>query len=416
MLLSTWFKTKTVINTEKEISDVIISKKIHTNNFKNGNRTICNMLRNINFLTKYKHEIKVSKLLDFVNDSVLKLRTYKQDFDSSNWWDNKEDVDSFSRSIFNNYYKTLSLEIIKIHHPVFELLNNLYTIIDDINIKNFIHEITYYTYKINLKLCEYEDIYKEKDDNIVYDKQWEIILHKVHKMKSYNPYVLYDDLSDINVVIKNGKYEYMDIRSSYDFPRKTFLDDIKKNNYDAIIELGGGTGHNIFYFSLLSDTNSSFYMGDVSPNGLNVANLIKKKFFHKKNITNIHFDYNNPDSFFENIKIRENLSNVLIITFWSIEQITNVKMELFEKMFNMFEKIDCIHLEPVGWQVSEKSIMKENKDGRRDYYNKNLYTTLLDLQQHQKISITKTDIDYFNVGPKESCGTLIKWHVWGSWK
>ena len=54
--------------------------------------------------------------------------------------------------------------------------------------------------------------------------------------------------------------------------------------------------------------------------------------------------------------------------------------------------------------------MKENNNGSRSYYNKNLYKKLTELVNLNKISISNVILDMFNPGPDpQSCGTLIEW-------
>ena len=84
-MLSDYFKNtilednvNTLINFKKE-------KNVRQKEVFVGDRTVCQMLRNINVLTKYKYENIIIVLIKYVNDAVLKLRDYKKDFDN-NWW------------------------------------------------------------------------------------------------------------------------------------------------------------------------------------------------------------------------------------------------------------------------------------------------------------------------------------------
>ena len=53
--------------------------------------------------------------------------------------------------------------------------------------------------------------------------------------------------------------------------------------------------------------------------------------------------------------------------------------------------------------------MKEHNDGSSNYYNKNLFNKLKELENNNIIEINKIVLDYFNFGGPGSCGTLIKW-------
>ena len=103
------------------------------------------------------------------------------------------------------------------------------------------------------------------------------------------------------------------------------------------------------------------------------------------------------------------MTKVLVCTFWSIEQITNIQKEVFDNILSLSDEVTCVHMEPVGWQIDSKSIMKEDKTDFRKYYNKNLYQTLKNLEYEKKIRIDDIQLDFFNFGDPGSCGTLIKW-------
>ena len=422
-MLSSWFKTTNIEHDKIKLKNFNINKNVRQSALIVGNRTVCQMLRNVNFLMQYKYENLITKIILYVNDAVLKLRKYKNDFDK-NWWNNKTAI-NFNRSNFNEYYKELALEFMVIEHPVFTFYNQLYNInINDDNIQRFILECIYYTYKINLKLLEYE--YMDLPLSIAgnnYTQQWNNILTL---LKNHNDNMAYDPyyitkwelrkrIQEKPYYIKKGRIANIkndnDFKLAFDFSRKPVLDAINTNNYDAIIELGAGFGRNMYYYSsLIQDISSSIYIGEYTPGGIHTAKYIKNKYFSDKMINIFHFDYNNSDGFFENIKMKEKLSNVLITSFWSIEQITLLQPKLFDNILNMAEKVTCIHIEPIGWQVDPKSIMKENKTGFRSYYNKNLYSSLLNLQKQNKIVISNVVVDFFNFGDPESCGTLIEWH------
>lgn len=119
------------------------------------------MLRNLNTNLDLEETYKISALIEYINNSVIELRNHKNNFDEG-WRPNKKT--NFNRSKYNSEKNGIVLdnELLNIKHPVFENLKFLkekYPMIEEI-----INEIVYYTYKINLKLIEYEIFLKAKED------------------------------------------------------------------------------------------------------------------------------------------------------------------------------------------------------------------------------------------------------------
>ena len=141
----------------------IISKRVHQRSLETGDRTICGMMRNVNYLTQFAHETRIANMIVFINNSVLQLRGYKSNFDEG-WWKNQADVaDSgpkYMRSTFTGEKREHALSLLdepKLPaHSIFTNFYELYISIDDENVRNFILESVYYTHRINQKLIDYE--------------------------------------------------------------------------------------------------------------------------------------------------------------------------------------------------------------------------------------------------------------------
>jgi len=420
-MLSKYFNNTVLVEDDGIIQKFIATKRVHQKILDIGDRTVCMMLRNINTRMEYKYEKDIAIMIKYVNDAVIRLRKYKTDFDKT-WWNNKKDI-HFNRSLFNSYYKEISYNIIKdIKHPLFIKMRDMYDIITDMNLRSFILEIVYYTYKINLQLYEYENL------NIPlsgagrnYTHQWSKMLHiiKNHKDLIFDPYIIQaierNHNFSFNKIIKNGKFisfnnSFEDFKTNFDFSRKPVIDLLKTKKYDTVIELGSGWGRNMFYYkSLLPNLEFSIFMGEYTPGGIAAGNAIKNKYFTNKNIYQYHFNYNAPELFFEKVKMNKKIERCIVTSFWSVEQITHITPKLFDEILAIAPHIVGIHIEPIGWQISNKSLMKENVDGYRSYYNKNFYSILRRLEEAGKIKIKSIKLDFFNFGEAQSCGTLIIW-------
>jgi len=209
-----------------------------------------------------------------------------------------------------------------------------------------------------------------------YNSYWENIGNFIRKQANLDIYniTFNNECPRIDNVIYKGNTIKIDnnyeLKKQYHNTTLSYIENIIANsNYDAIIELGSGWGRNLFYF----------------------------------------IDYNNSHLFFDNIKAKYNLNNIFVFTHHSIEQITYLQDTFFTNLLNISKNIKCVHIEPIGWQISNKSLMKENTSGYSAYYNKNLYEKLQNLQNDNKITINNVILDYFNFGGPQSCGTLVEW-------
>ena len=251
-----------------------------------------------------------------------------------------------------------------------------------------------------------------------YNNYWKNIRNYIEGKKKFSLYDIYDitfniECKEINNIIQNGKYininnNILEKYKYFDISRHESLNENTINNYDLIIELGSGWGRNIFYYiNKYNLENTKIISGEYTEEGCEAQKYIKNNFYKTNNLDIYYFDYNNSNDFFMNIEKKYN--NILVLTFWSIEQITYLNDNFFNNLLNMGGNIKCIHIEPIGWQISENSLMKENTSGYRSYYNKNLYPILKELKEKNKINIDRIILDYHNLGDKGSCGTFIEW-------
>ena len=272
--------------------------------------------------------------------------------------------------------------------------------------------------KDEIREKEYINELRSNEKFANYNNYWRVISDKIKKINSFDACEITYDLecSCATGAIVNGRY--VDFGQSNDIKQecknifsqsRKYMGD-KLLEYDAIVELGSGWGRNLFhYLSTYDLSNVDIYSGEYTESGMEAQKYLKDKFFCKANMSIFHFDYNDSDLFFQ--RLNKKYNKILYLTFWSIEQITYLNDKLFYNMLCSAENVSCIHVEPVGWQITAVSIMKENITGNRKYYNKNLYKKLSDLVKLNKIRISNISLDYFNLGSAaESCGTLIEWH------
>lgn len=126
------------------------SKKVKSSHSIDSDRSICQMLRNINGMTNYDYHEDIVLLVNFANNAVLKLGTYSKN--PGNRWGGRKARSDFSASKRDMGLSYLSNP----HHSSFEKLRNLYNKVNDSKVADYIVEISYYMERINSKILEYE--------------------------------------------------------------------------------------------------------------------------------------------------------------------------------------------------------------------------------------------------------------------
>ena len=138
-------------NKKMTLSEYSRSKKVDTKRLVDSDRSICQMLRNVNHMTRYINREDIILLINFANNAVLKLGTYSKN--PGNRWGGKK-----TRSAFNGRKRKLGLFYLNNpHHSSFEKLKNIYDRTTDPKTASYIIEISYYMERINSKILEYEN-------------------------------------------------------------------------------------------------------------------------------------------------------------------------------------------------------------------------------------------------------------------
>lgn len=134
------------------VSEYDISKGVRGDdpNHRDDDRSICQMVRNANGLTKFKYHKHMIYVVHFANNAVRRLNDYSGVSDGK--WGSRR-----TRSDFTEEKKQIGQSYLdNPHHSIFELLNNISNDIDDDKVRSYVVEIAYYFERINSKLLEYE--------------------------------------------------------------------------------------------------------------------------------------------------------------------------------------------------------------------------------------------------------------------
>lgn len=115
------------------------------------NRSICQMIRNVNGMTNLTHHNKFIYAVVFANNAVIRLNQFKGIRDGK-WGD-----DNRPRSVFTEEKRQLGISYLKNpHHSIWEVLSDIYVKMENETHKSYLEEISYYFQRINEKMLEYE--------------------------------------------------------------------------------------------------------------------------------------------------------------------------------------------------------------------------------------------------------------------
>jgi len=194
----------------------------------------------------------------------------------------------------------------------------------------------------------------------------------------------------------------------------------------VIVELGSGSGRNLFYlYCALPRWPLKYVACELTAAGRQVTDTIAA-LDPKMDFMSQAFDYRHPD-----LSFLPTGQNVVFFTSHSIEQIHRLDRKVFDEMIESTGKCVGVHLEPVGWQrdpelktfVESKS--RPDGDMVLDFdnqkllrncarwalekgYNTNLLEILGELATSGRIKIHTTAYDAFGTNPFNP-GTLIVW-------
>jgi hypothetical protein len=154
--------------------------------------------------------------------------------------------------------------------------------------------------------------------------------------------------------------------------------------FDTIVELGCGYGRNLFnIFYGGGPQEARYYGGDLTESGVAMAREIaaldpamQAAFFP--------FDYLDPA-----LTIAP-AERALVFTMHSIEQVCQIDARLFGVIAGAAKSVDCIHLEPFGFQLAElgPASIEHRKQAIENSWNVNFAAALQEAQQAHGLRIS----------------------------
>lgn len=172
---------------------------------------------------------------------------------------------------------------------------------------------------------------------------------------------------------------------SHDQPANFVVDYLDEHGpFDAIVELGCGYGRNLFdVFYGGGPQDARYYGGELTQSGVAVAREIAALDPEMK-VEFLPFDYLDPALPVPPIE------RALVFTVHSIEQVCQIDPRLFAVIAGVAKRVDCIHLEPFGFQLTELGpASREHRDQAvENSWNLNFAATLQEAQRLHGIEVS----------------------------
>ncbi len=179
-------------------------------------------------------------------------------------------------------------------------------------------------------------------------------------------------------------------------------------NANSIIELGSGWGRNLFALWLSSGPlNAQYFALEFTPSGRACSDRLAE-LLPDMNLRSMEFNYNKPD--FSALEIDD--GKVIAFSAHSIEQIPQIDDQFIRKLIEAAPRLECIHFEPVGWQIRD-DIGGDGEGTSREHaerhdYSRNFWQMLKGLQDEGLIRIEEVFPEaYGHTAPNSY--SIIKW-------
>ncbi len=218
---------------------------------------------------------------------------------------------------------------------------------------------------------------------------WYILLRFEYK-DTYRNFIFLDG---VRILYKHERMFHRAIKYS----RMPIIDSIKSFKPEAVLEAGAGWGKNIYYcFMHGVPTTIDYYGLELTNTGLRTMEAMLQyapqyKLYPKK------FDFDSPK-----FNLNTNYDRILLFTMWSIKEITWLNKMFFYMLLDTASHVMGIHLEPIGWQIKNTGQVYE-------YYNRNLYSLLLELQDEGRIHIVQKSVDMIGFFSKVNTASMLIW-------
>lgn len=174
----------------------------------------------------------------------------------------------------------------------------------------------------------------------------------------------------------------------YADPVELILDWLSMNPVKAIVELGAGYGQNIIkMLHRYGPLGAKVYAGEYTQSGRDLAAFLFSKYPNAQ-VKIFAVDHKAPD-----LSAVEECDDVLLLSIHSIEQVTKIPGDYFEKLTKTFNRVHGMFFEPFGFQMPTSNApqgevsKKHEANVRERGWNLNLAEVALNAQAKGTIKI-----------------------------
>jgi hypothetical protein len=172
-----------------------------------------------------------------------------------------------------------------------------------------------------------------------------------------------------------------------------------------VVELGSGWGFNLLQFWCKGGPRSARYVAAEFTEAGRACTEQLALLEPDLKLSTAALDYHNPKA----TDIQATDGHALVFSCQSLEQIPQVQPGVIEMILGLGERVTCIHVEPVGWQIEAgKSTERNRAYAEQHDYNRNLWSVLGSLEADGALEIKRSFPDFLGVNPDNPV-TLIEW-------
>lgn len=180
-----------------------------------------------------------------------------------------------------------------------------------------------------------------------------------------------------------------------------------------IVELGSGYSRNLFNIWIMGGPASGVYVGaEFTPGGRECASYLASLESRISHIS-VPFDYHKP-----NLTGFDGRKKTFVFTCYSIEQVPEIDVSVFDALLAIPGLYRVVHFEPVGWQrqsnrpfffTKEAAVLRAARESALGLnYNRNLLQVVDILAADKKIRVENIRYDFIAHRPNLP-GTIISW-------
>jgi hypothetical protein len=178
---------------------------------------------------------------------------------------------------------------------------------------------------------------------------------------------------------------------------------------EAVVEIGAGIGRNLISFWLHGGPRDVPYIAyEITEAGRTSTNKFGE-LSQGFDLRAHHFDLNAPDF----SELPEGDGPLLVFTNHSIEQVPELRADVFRQLATLGRPVQAIHFEPVGWQIRKARGQADGQGSSQAYadkhdYNRNFWPLLQGLHNDGVIEIQDVRPDFACIN-FENGTSIVRW-------